>query len=77
MHFQICCERAHLLFSSSILSAGTMVFPNSSRFLKDWKVLKCSGTSSKQLCNNEQEVQDLFNAGVGTPGPDFQTSVLL
>lgn len=42
----------HLLFSSSILSVGTIMFPYSSMFWKDWKVFKCWGISSRQTCRS-------------------------
>lgn len=43
---------SHLLFSSSILSVGTIMFPYSSMFWKDWKVFTCCGISSRQTCRS-------------------------
>lgn len=42
----------YLLFSSSILSVGTIMFPYSSWFWKVWKVFTCCGISSKQTYRN-------------------------
>lgn len=43
---------SHLRLISSILSVGTIMFPNSSTFWKDWNILTCCGISSKQTCRS-------------------------
>lgn len=55
MSLEILGKYPHLLFSSSILSVGTIMFPYSSRFWKDWKVFRCCGISSRQTYSNIQQ----------------------
>ncbi|TNN59361.1 hypothetical protein EYF80_030376 [Liparis tanakae] len=49
-------EDPYRVLSSSILSAGTIRFPHSSRFWKDWKVFSCCGISSRQTYGHTEHI---------------------
>lgn len=51
-HTVLQVKDTHLLFTSSILSVGTIMFPYSSTFWKDWKVFTCCGISSRHTYSN-------------------------
>lgn len=61
--FKMCTWMSmNLLFSSSILSDGTIMFPKSSRFWKDWKVFNCCGISSKQICKDRKTLTHMYRS---------------